>query len=148
MLFMNFRNVFGGLNMNVSQSFSRCLKGSFFFGFLAMGAVVASCGKDDDKKDPAPAAAAPSACDSTLKFADVESILSLNCAGCHGTNGGVSLGAGGKATLAAVTTYKAKSLERIKSVEEAKVMPPKNTTWKDSADGKKVISYLSCDTLK
>lgn len=80
-----------------------------------------------------------SACDSSLTFEkDIQTIVSDNCASCHSSYG----------ALSGITSDKSSILSRVKSTESAKVMPKNNLAFKTSANGTKLISWLSCDTLK
>ncbi|MEY4066177.1 MAG: hypothetical protein RIR26_2385 [Pseudomonadota bacterium] len=98
--------------------------------------VVSACGKDDDDKTVASNA---SDCDSALTFdANIKSIVtsggSGNCASCHS----------GYSTLSGIQSDKSKIYSEVASGS----MPKGNSSFKSSTDGKNLLAWLSCSTLK
>ena len=79
-------------------------------------------------------------CDSTLSFdQDISSIVgrggSGHCAQCHG---------GSYDNLSGIRQDRASVIQSIKNGS----MPPGSSNFKSSTDGKKLISWASCTTLK
>ena len=101
------------------------------------------CG--DDKETTTDTGGSSSTCDSSLTFEkDIKSIVQsggkANCAasGCHSKYG----------TLSGISSDKSAILARVKSTDSSTVMPKSNLSFKTSTEGTKLISWLSCDTLK
>ncbi|NBO38598.1 hypothetical protein EBU99_08445 [bacterium] len=98
--------------------------------------VLSACGKSKDESTTSPST---SDCNSSLSFTtDIKSIVSSGgsgaCAGCHP----------GYDTLSGLQSNKTKVYSEVSSGR----MPEGNASFKSSADGQKLISWLSCSTLK
>ncbi len=107
--------------------------------------VFAGCSDDKDTKTDTGTGTTNSACDSSLTFEkDIQSIVksggSANCAasGCHSNYG----------SLSGISSDKSSILTRVKSTSSSTVMPQSNLGFKLTADGEKLIAWLSCETLK
>lgn len=107
---------------------------------VAVTAAVFSCGKKDEDKP----AATNSACDSTQSYSGgIKTIVDTNCASCHGTGGQKA-----DLPLDTLAAIQARKTEAKAAIVDKKTMPPSNTSFGETADGKKLTSWLSCDTLK
>jgi mono/diheme cytochrome c family protein len=144
------------------SSSQKVFVGSFFPSVIALGslgfaALFYSCGSkssDDPVAKATATAAANLDCNSSLKFAEVEPLLSTGsgkCVSCHGVTGGsknVNLADASAPTKAAIANVKTNQAAMLEAIARSSVpMPPSPAGWKDTEDGKKVISYLSCATL-
>lgn len=103
-------------------------------------AALAGCG-DETKKTTETGSG--SSCNSALTFEnDIKAIVqtggSGNCQGCHANYG----------SLNGIAAEKEDIIERVQSTSASKVMPQNNLSFKSSAEGQKLISWLACDTLK
>lgn len=115
---------------------------------LLSGLVAAGCSKEEEKKAPT-----TSACDTMTFATDIAPIVGDNgtgaCAKCH-TDSGINEKFD---TLASFQNNKSVALERVSSDDSALVMPQPHTNgggidFKTTDDGKKLITWLGCSTLK
>jgi mono/diheme cytochrome c family protein len=105
--------------------------------FSAGVLIFAACGKEEEKT----VSANNSDCSSTLTYeANIKSIVSANCVGCHGA----SSGNGDLSSLSAIQARKSDAASRVASGN----MPQGNSSFKSSTDGQNLLTWLNCSTLK
>lgn len=102
-----------------------------------------ACGDEKTTSSSGGDTATAGTCDSSLTFeSDIKGIVAsggkANCAGCHSSY----------ASLSGFSSAKTAITNRVKSTSSSAVMPQDDLKFKSTDEGKKLLDWLSCETLK